>query len=61
MQRSRLRKGQRVKSLRGKVASIKDGAQWDRMLEKNTDRLVVAHFYAVSWCHHATDLTISLR
>ena len=48
MQRSRLRRGQRVKSLRGKVVTIKDEAQWDRVLAKNTDRLVVAHFYAVS-------------
>jgi hypothetical protein len=51
MQRSRLRRNQRVKSLRGRVVSIKDEAQWDRLLEKHADRLVVAHFYAVrlSW------------
>ncbi|EIE23557.1 thioredoxin-like protein [Coccomyxa subellipsoidea C-169] len=48
MQRSRLRKSQAVKKLRGRVVGIKDLAQWQKLLNKLGDKLLVAHFFA-SW------------
>ena len=47
MQRSR-RRSQGVKKLRGRVVSIKDVAQWEKLINKIGDRLLVAHFFAVS-------------
>ena len=37
-----------MKSLRGRVASIKDEAQWNRVLSKTGKKLLVVHYYAVS-------------
>lgn len=47
MQRSRIRRSQGVKKLRGRVVSIKDVAQWQKLLNKIGEKLLVAHFFAV--------------
>ncbi|BDA47465.1 probable thioredoxin at N-terminal half [Coccomyxa sp. Obi] len=46
MQRSRIRRSQGVKKLRGRVVSIKDVAQWQKLLNKIGEKLLVAHFFA---------------
>lgn len=47
MQRSRIRRSQGVKKLRGRVVSIKDVAQWQKLLNKIGEKLLVANFFAV--------------
>jgi hypothetical protein len=47
MQRSRLRRSQAIKKLRGRVVNVKDLAQWQKMLNILGDKLLVAHFFAV--------------
>lgn len=47
MQRSRLRRNQAVRK-RSRVTSIKDLAQWQKLVNKLGDKLLVAHFFAVS-------------